>query len=451
MKAASNMIYCLWGNDLVQTEEKYKLSRYNAFYRDGGDEYIWNTYSNALLKLDENAQGYVRSFPGKDDRSNEFSLLKNNGFAVHEQIDEYRRVYFQERQAMFNQNANQVGFVIAPGLGCNYNCGYCFEANSNLNGVMTPEIAEDTAEYICKQLKNNVNARELKISWFGGEPLLYLDKIETISRRIIEYSQQNNLAYEASIITNGRYLDANTLSKLKELRIEKAQVTVDGTQNVYCISKGASPDDFHHVMDNIRYAADKIKLSIRLNIPDNDVNEAVAITEYLLSQNDPQDKTRVYMAFVRDYSLSAEAADQSYSNFVHNYTQWLDRCLEVYKDPIKSGLVLPRQVSTSCGLIRAHNSCIGPLGELYKCEHCFGIDSMITGDIWRGRYYNEAELAFCSTIDTPAKSQCRQCEYLPICMGGCANDRVYGLVNPDCEAYKRLQFKLKLLEGGVNI
>ena len=268
----------------MESQEKYKLSRYNVFHQDGDVQYMWNTYSNALLKLDKKSQKYIQPFYTNslaDDGSNEFSLLKNNGFIVYEKLDEFGRVRLQEKQALFSHNTREMSIVIAPGMGCNYNCSYCFESSSDKSGVMSPEIAEEVADYICRQTHSIHNLRQLDIQWFGGEPLLYFNVIEIISTKLMEHTQQNNIKYSAGIVTNGKFLDANMLPKLQKCGIEKIQVTLDGIRDIYCRSKGASSNDFDCVIENILHASDKIKLSIRLNIPDNDIKGAIAITDYL--------------------------------------------------------------------------------------------------------------------------------------------------------------------------
>jgi len=80
-------------------QEKYKFSQYNVIHKDGDLQYIWNTYSNALLVLDKNEQEYIRTFTGIDDNSNSFNLLKANGFIVYEHLDEFGRVCMEEKQA----------------------------------------------------------------------------------------------------------------------------------------------------------------------------------------------------------------------------------------------------------------------------------------------------------------------------------------------------------------
>jgi len=434
----------------MQTKEKYKLSRYNIYHKDGDVQYLWNTYSDALLKLDAAAQEYVRTFSGVDDKSMEFDLLKSNGFIVYEQLDEYGRVCLEEKQAVFTKEPTSILFAIAPGMGCNYSCSYCFEGSSDLTGVMTAEVANDVVEYICQQLHRNSNVKELHIRWFGGEPLLFFDIVETISRKVIAYTQQNSIKYSASIFTNGRYLDSKAVALLRELCIGRTQITVDGMSETYCNSKGASCEDFHVVIDNIRCAAEKIRICIRINIPGNDATEAIKITDYLLSQCNLKGKVKIYFAYVCDYSLHLTAAHEEFRNYVHNFFTWVDHVVEHY-GITEAKSILPKRLISSCTLIKTSNACIGPRGELCKCEHCFGNDAMTIGNIWMGRFFNDAELMYCSTVGDHTNKACSLCDYLPVCMGGCANDRLKGVVKFDCESNKLFMFKLKLLEGGVNI
>ena len=436
----------------MKIEDKYKLSRYNAFYRDGGVLYVWNTYSDALVKLDKNGQEYIQSFQGIEDKSYEFNLLKSNGFIVYEQIDEFGRICLQEKQALFSNNPEDLTLVITPGMGCNFSCNYCFQTGVDKSGVMTTETAEKVAEYICCQLEINPSIRKLHIKWFGGEPLLYVNIIEIISHKIVDYTQKNGIKYGASIITNGRFLDSKVLTVLKECDIEMAQITLDGTRKIFCESKGALSEDFDCVINNICNATETIKISVRLNIPNNDANEAIAITDYILSQRKLLNKNIVYFAYVCDYLASANDSQQAYIKYVQNYIKWLDYMIDHYDiNDIKTKIQNRKRRTTSCCHIKSHNICIGPYGEMYKCDHCFGDSSKIIGNIWQGRLFNDAEMKYYTTIDDSLKEKCSQCEYLPLCIGECANDWVRGFFKIDCKAHKQLLFKLKLLEGGVRI
>jgi uncharacterized protein len=431
-------------------KQKYKLSHYNVFHTINDSKYMWNTYSDALLELDKNAQEYIKSFSGIHDNSNEFIMLKDNGFIIYEEINEIGRVCVQEKQNMFNPNPTKVSFMIVLGMGCNYNCGYCFEKGSDSTENMTPEIALKVSEYICAEIKSKTSVKELHITWFGGEPLLYTDIIKIISQKLIEYSLQNNIKYLPNIVTNGRYLDSNVLTLLQELCIDSAQITLDGTCDVYCKSKGAKPEDFDHVINNIRRACEKMKIHIRLNIPNNDVNEAIKITDYILNDCGLLDKVYIYFAYLCDYSLTSDDSQKMFSAFLSDYFLFIEYIIRNYGlSRAKLYTSIPRRLNTACGIIRVSNACIGSQGELYKCHHDLGNSSRVIGDIWRGRFYEELELSYYAVADDSVRMNCLQCNYLPVCMSGCANNRISECLRSSCKDKKLLLFRQKLLEGGV--
>ena len=430
-------------------EEKYKLSRYNVYHKDGDVQYIWNTYSNALIMLDKSNQEYIRTFAGIDNNSDYFNLLKNNGFIVYEQLDEFGRVCMEEKQAYFTPNPDYVEILIILGMGCNCKCSYCFQATqaADRSGIMTPETAEKVAEYVCTQLKNNRNAKKLYIMWFGGEPLLYLDTMEFISNKLIEYTKQNNIEYSAGVPTNGLLLSEKNLAKLQELQVKEIQICLDGTRDLHCKSKGVSPKGFDRIVDNICRVVEETRFMIRLNIPNNDFNEVVAIADYLYIQRDLLGKVYLNFAYLCDYTLSPDDSLKAYQNYIHNFSLWVDYLYERYGLRVAR----PERIQKLCYRASVSRSCIGHDGKLYVCLHYVGNETKVMGNIWQGRFFNEAEFVFYPTIDSPARKKCFHCEYLPVCMGECIKDCMTGIVRRDCKLDKQLWLKLKLLEGGVQV
>lgn len=429
------------------SQPRYTLSKFNVFHQKGDVQYIWNTYSGALLGLDKDAQRYVSEFSGLDDGSVYFNTLKDNGFIVIEQLDEFGRICFQEKRALFTRSVEEIQFVITLGMGCNYKCWYCFENENKSSIKMTPETAIASADFIIQQLKNNPTVKTLRISWFGGEPLLYIDSIEIIGNKLSEYVHDNNIIVDSMLTTNGRFLDADTLEKLQKLGINRAQITFDGMRESYTKNKGASSEDFDCVIDNLCNAAEKIELTVRLNI--SDVNEAIAISDYLLSEHNLAGKIKFVLAFVRDYSMPPDKSKQSFIDYVDVHSQWIDYVYKKYGASSLHIALFPRRMNTSCGFICSDNVSIGAKGDLYKCDLSLGDDLMTVGDVWNGRYYNKAEFAHYTTIEQ--KNECLQCAYIPVCMGGCVMHRITKYGGFDCDALKRWRLKQKFLQGGMLI
>ena len=97
---------------------------------------------------------------------------------------------------MFNFGSYRLKIIL--GSACNLHCKYC-EQNSNI--CKLPEVISSNLLHYLKWI-NGFNERT-RIQFFGGEPLLYLDKIKQLVQ-FIEKENLNNFALD--IPTNGKLL-----------------------------------------------------------------------------------------------------------------------------------------------------------------------------------------------------------------------------------------------------
>ena len=104
---------------------KYKLSFYNITLSYNNEDYLWNTYTDACIKLSRDGIKYLDDFTGENDDTEYFKILKTHGFIINSQIDEPGKIIVEEMTIMLNPYPERLGFTIAPGLGCNYQCLYC--------------------------------------------------------------------------------------------------------------------------------------------------------------------------------------------------------------------------------------------------------------------------------------------------------------------------------------
>lgn len=65
---------------------------------------------------------------------------------------------------------------------CNFDCPYCFE--DHFAGKMSEEVQDDVVALAERMLEAS-GTKDLHVTWFGGEPLLAPDIIESLSARLI--------------------------------------------------------------------------------------------------------------------------------------------------------------------------------------------------------------------------------------------------------------------------
>ena len=262
----------------------YKKSFYNNVMWHEGEAYLWNTLSGALLRLDADALLFLEKYDGTDQTGNEYyDLFRKNGCIVPGDLNEINQVLLQEKTAILNPNQPVLHFTVAPGLGCNYDCVYCFEKHMESRLSMTEKTQQDTVDYILRLAEGNPSLKYLMIRWFGGEPLLYMDSICRMSGRLMAWCDAHHVQYYAEMITNGRFLTAENAEKLKKVHVQYVQLALDGMPEQYMRLKRASREDFDAVIENIAASAGILPIHVRVNVTDH-YEDVLALTHYLLKE-----------------------------------------------------------------------------------------------------------------------------------------------------------------------
>lgn len=132
-----------------------KFSKFNIIIKNGNEPYIWNTKSNAVSKLDapmfqrlvEIKPGFIlpEDFPFLD-------YMRANGFVVDDEFDETGEILREWSRTIDDTAPSSLSITLAPGMGCNYNCPYCFENGKRGGSKMTYETADAVVWFIRKKL-----------------------------------------------------------------------------------------------------------------------------------------------------------------------------------------------------------------------------------------------------------------------------------------------------------
>ena len=408
----------------------YKRSRFNIVI---DERYLWNTRTGALATLTADDLIYYNTFSGIGDDSDLFALLKTNKFLIPEEIDELGVLLKQETEIFTDVMPSDLYFVIAPTLNCNYKCEYCFESQRDIYADMSEETARDVICFVERKIINNDRLKRLHITFFGGEPLLKIDILDMLSGQLHEICNRNNIKYRPTIITNGRYIYDDAILIFKRDKFKSVQISMDAVGEKYCMIRGASINDFNETIQNIINVSKYMdRVIVRINVRNGEFRDARQVVDALFSRSDEKSSLKVYAANVNEGEKDTRLSTHiKYIEGEQQFKAWVSLCYGsnhyFNKRPLAKGV--------SCRLSCDSNFGIGPLGELYKCDYHFGKEQYAVGTVKMG--YSDIKRKEFHTIARHGKEfeKCKECSMVPICMGGCINNKIQGEKITDCSKF----------------
>lgn len=301
-------------------------------------------------------------------------------------------------------------FVILTTTGCNARCFYCFEQGAKVSN-MTEQTAHDVADFIERR-----RGKKVKIQWFGGEPLVNIKAIDTIAKDLTE----KNIEFFSTMVSNAYLLDEETIQKAVNLwNLEKIQITLDGTEEVYNKVKNYVYKDvsspFIRVLDNIENALKaKINISIRLNMDEHNEEDLFSLSKLLVNRFNKYSNCHIYVVrlfeatcakiknrdiFDRHKLIESSIKLQSFIDANMPKPQ-IDKLLNSVSNP------------NSCMACSDNATMIVPDGHLGKCEHF--VDSDFYGSI----YNDEIDIKKIASYKERkiVCSNCEDCELRSLCM-----------------------------------
>ncbi len=431
----------------------YKVSAYNCFQPWHDGLYIaFNARSGAVGLLTNENYGTYNSLVGKLSNGGQDNLspeektllgqLQYGRFVIEADEEELESLKFEHRYSRFESGS--LGLTIAPTMACNMACQYCFEENKR--GKMSAAVVETLIDFVEKRAPGLLR---VDINWYGGEPLLAMDIIEDITLSVMDLGKEHKFKYSASMISNGYLLTRENVDKLRELRVSMVQVTLDGPAEIHDKKRPLKngQGSFHKILENIAYAATKMGIGIRVNV-DKSFNEEIILR--MLGQFKEaglQDKVGIYFGLLEPASkVCANIADTCF-----NPNEFSEIELSYYRILLDQGFRidrLPTPMSAYCIAQIVNGLLIDPEGNLYHCFNHVGDKSKSFGQIADQINYQHPNFVRLFKFDPFEDDSCRQCQMLPICLGGCPSRRAERGLEGDaqCDSWKyNLQPMLEII------
>ena len=256
------------------------------------------------------------------------------------------------------------GYTILTTTDCNARCFYCYE-----KGRSRISMKEETAQKVAEFIIRNNSGQKVKFCWFGGEPLFNKGVISLICGEL----RRAGIVYQSFLVSNGYLFDESVIAEATGLwNLQKVQITLDGTENVYNRSKAficpeGSP--YRRVLGNIHRILDAgIRVDIRINIDRHNADDLLDLADVLTNEFGGQKHFGVYCHPL--FQAGAEAVPHTDSQ------RWeLFEARMRLQEKLRDGKIalkgkLPDKLKLNhCMADRDTDVIILPDGHLGKCEH----------------------------------------------------------------------------------
>jgi len=249
-----------------------KISRYNHFFPYSETNSIaYNALTNSLALITKpNLEAYnAYCNDGKPMPDELVTDLKKGMFLLEDHVDELDTLRYNMLRARYNTDS--LSLTIAPTNDCNFRCVYCYEKDAISSKYMSQEVQDKLVELL-ESRKGLISS--FGVSWYGGEPLMAFDVVESLSKRFMEVCEASNIRYSANMITNGYLLNHEILSRIQDLNISSIQVTIDGLPEVHNQNRPlvGGGETFDTILNNLKDGYDLLPpIALRINIDKNNI------------------------------------------------------------------------------------------------------------------------------------------------------------------------------------
>ncbi|SYZ73079.1 putative Radical SAM/SPASM domain Clo7bot peptide maturase [Candidatus Zixiibacteriota bacterium] len=368
--------------------------------------------------------------------------LEIGAFVYQGDYDELEDIRLRHNMARYEKTV--LGLSFAPTMACNMACSYCYEDNKK--GRMSPEVIQKIVKLVESQA---VSLARLEIGWFGGEPLLAMDIIEDLTKSFFKIQSEHKFEYVSMVITNGYLLNRENVDRLAKMGVGTAQVTLDGPARHHNRTRPLKNGrgSFDTIIENLKYATEKMLISIRVNVDKNTTDE---IIEELLQELD-RAGLRERLAINFGHIVATTPACSNIAESCLNIAEFSKAEVGYYNLLLKNGFMigkLPMPTNITCIAQQINSFLIDPEGRVFKCLDNIGNPAKAIGFVDNEFDFGHRNFTDLFRFDPFNNETCRACHLLPVCLGGCPAKRINDVFTDEecCASWKHnLQPMLELI------
>lgn len=318
-----------------------------------------------------------------------------------------------------NTRNRQFYITVILNLACNLDCVYCYEGDLKGRLFMTRETADQLIAFIKGRCNGGID--KVNIMFYGGEPLLSIDLIKYISEGLRKATEAKGVDYSFGLTTNGTLLTGKIARELVQIGLGRAFLTLDGPAENHNKFRpfATGTESFDIIIQNIKEICGLIEVNIGGNYTLDNYRSFPALLDYLIAQGlTPGSISSVTFAPV----TSSQFNRSEYRNICSSINEpWLvDAGLFLREEILKRGFKTKKVDIATCKVEINNSIVVNYDGSILKCPAFMGYSGLDVGNLSTGI----KDFADTHNLDVWKREECLNCEYLPICFGGCRFDKL---------------------------
>lgn len=341
-----------------------------------------------------------------------YKQLVAAGGVVEDACDEIK--ILQERIDSAKNNVSEYHLIVNPTLYCNFKCWYCYESHDQKS-----KMEKDTLQRVLAHIGEVLRRPEIKVfklSFFGGEPLLYYDDVVIpLIRYLVETSKQNQVIPHIYFTSNAYLLNEEKIESLASYGVDSFQITLDGNKEqhnrIRYPSKGK--DSYDKIVAHIKGLIKKqIHVILRINYTKDNV---LTLKDILRDFSDMTEADQKYL------SVDMQKVWQDDVSQLENAEAHLEDVITAFRQQhfIVSHKVFD-MVKDPCYADKKNEYLINYDGSVYKCTaRDFKTENRLGYLREDGTVCLEKPVVW----DNRLKEICCRCRIAPLCGGGCFQRR----------------------------
>ena len=407
-------------------------------------ELVYSSYSGAVISLaGEDAPAIAQALSGgvrpvslRDFPESLVEQLHEGGFVTPDPGEQLKIIQSRFRAA---RSGYPVVLTLTTTMDCNLGCYYCYEERSSdrLDKVDLPAVLT----YARDRLTGRKGGR-LHVDWYGGEPLLNCEFLETASAALQDLCRTLSVPYSASLISNGTCWPEDVGSFVKRNSIRQVQISFDGMrENHNRRRRYRTADDqnrrssFDEAVRVVSELLDFAKVDVRFNI---DARNAADLLPFIRFAREQGWFERKYPAVFQPARLASYTEHSSFMRKAELTIAQYDELRALARSELRQGLVeesespdgFPLPKTSVCCALSADSVVVGADGGKYRCGLQVSEPGSAVGSLRSAsapfRILNNpsesrhsANEQWWQAFDPTEAPRCSKCSFLPICWGGC--------------------------------